>query len=196
MLCGNCLTALEVANKVVRCNGYRMYILYVYNTFIESMLFQYKEGRDIALAPVFFHMIVYQLQIRFRNYVIVLMPSSKEKTLERGFHSLYEMVCYCKLPIIDPFYKIENRKQSLQSFENRKKISQVIKLKPDYILPNKKLLLLDDVCTSGSTIAHAYHLLKHHKCKIDAFVLSAHPRFILDCEKKKCCKKGKFRLYT
>lgn len=194
MLCGDCKQALEVKNTKIKCNGYHLYVLYKYNDFIENMIFQYKEGRDIALAPVFFHEVHDQIHRMFRYHVIVLMPSSKEKTMERGFRSLYEMVKACKLPIIDPFYKTENHKQSLQTYENRKHITQVIKIKTDYKIPHRKLLLIDDVCTSGSTLDHAYHLLKDHHKHITALALCAHPRFLEFYEKGKIRKRTKLQV--
>ena len=66
------------------------------------MIFQFKEGRDIALRPVFFHEVMQELNDKFRQYAIVLMPSSKEKMLERGFLPVREMLKACKLEIIEP----------------------------------------------------------------------------------------------
>lgn len=103
------------------------------------------------------------------------MPSSKEKMLERGFLPVREMLQACKLEIIEPFYKTSNHKQSLQNMQNRALISQVIQRRSDVSLPQKPLLLVDDVCTSGSTILCAYQKLLPHTYKIEALVLAAHP---------------------
>lgn len=169
-----------------------MHIVYEYNEFLESMLFQMKEGRDIALAPVFFHDVMKQISKKFRHYVVVRMPSAKEKTMERGFHPLQEMLKSCTLQQIDPFYKTSNHKQSLQSIEHRKIITQVMQKKPDVNLPNRKLLLIDDVCTSGATLRHALHLLHDHKQKIEIITLSAHPLFLQECKERNFYKRGIF----
>ena len=89
------------------------------------------------------------------------------------------------LPFVEPFYKCKDHKQSLQSFENRHFIDQVIKRKDAFLLPEAPLLIIDDVCTSGSTLACAYSLLQMHTYKIEALVLSAHPRFVESCDKKR-----------
>lgn len=193
-LCGRCRQQLDVLNRRLYYDKLCIHGLYVYNDSLEQMLFQYKEGHDIALAPVFFEAVARQLHDRFRHYTLVLMPSSKEKMIERGFLPLSEMLQGVSLPMLEPFYKINNHKQSLQSLQARADIAQVIKLKANYALPRTKLLLIDDVCTSGSTILHAYHLLRQHTYKIEALSLSVHPLFVESCDKKGLCKRGKFSI--
>lgn len=193
-LCGECQRQLKLLNVMASLEGVKLHILYEYNEFLENMLFQFKEGRDLALAEVFFQPFLAKLSDRFRHWTLVLLPSGKEKSLERGFLPLREMLKNCPLPQIEPFYKEKDHKQSLQSFENRKAISQVIKRKPNEWLPDKKLLLIDDVCTSGSTLLWAYHLLQEHTMKIEALVLCAHPRFVESCDEKGLLRRGRFSI--
>ena len=193
-LCGVCRKQLVVVNKKAVIDGLPITMFYQYNDFFESMIFQFKEGRDIALRQVFFHECIKQLNDRYRHFTIILMPSSKEKMMERRFLPVKEMLCECKLPILEPFYKVNNHKQSLQSMETRKMIAQVIKRNPTIKIPPKPLLLVDDVCTSGSTILCAYQKLLPHRFKIEAFVLSAHPLFVESCDEKGLLKKTGFSI--
>ena len=66
-------------------------------------------------------------------------------------------------------------KQSTRSIRERVKVNQEIELKQEYPIPQGKILLIDDVCTSGATIKRAYHLLRGHSTSIEAIVLCAHP---------------------
>ena len=50
--------------------------------------------------------------------------------------------------------------------------------KDNVILPKKRLVIVDDVCTSGSSIAWAYQLLSSHTYKIEVLVLSATHLFV------------------
>lgn len=193
-LCGGCKEQLKFLNVKTQLEDMPLHILYEYNDFLESMLYQFKEGRDIALANVFFQPFLIKLSSKFRHHVIVLMPSSKEKMVERGFLPVREMLKKCSLPLWEPFYKVNNRKQSMQSFEKRKTISQVIKRKENEEIPGRKLLLVDDVCTSGSTLLCAYHLLKEHRLKVEALVLCAHPLFVESCDEKGLLRKGSFSI--
>ncbi|MEF9968242.1 MAG: phosphoribosyltransferase family protein [Longicatena sp.] len=194
VLCGECKSQLEVLNIKTKLDEITLHVVYQYNDFIENMIFQYKEGHDVALREVFFHDVIKNINDKFRHYTIVLMPSSNEKMEERGYLPVKEMLKDCKLNMIEPFYKSENRKQSLQSFENRAHINEVIKLKSDIRLPKTKLLLVDDVCTSGSTLKCAYHLLKKHTYKIEALALCAHPLFVENCDKLRLNKRGIFSI--
>lgn len=192
LLCGECRRQLEVLNQRTKIREMPLHVIYLYNEFLENLIFQYKEGLDTALRDIFFYDVMDKINMKFRQYTIVLLPSSEEKTEERGFLPVKEMLYRCKLPIIEPFYKISNHKQSLQTFENRVLISQVIKRKVSVKLPKTKLLLVDDVCTSGNTLASAYTLLKEHPYKIEALVLCAHQRFVDSCDKNRWKRKSFF----
>lgn len=190
-LCGSCRKQLHKIEQKAVVDGLEIEMLYEYNDFFESMIFQYKEARDIALSNVFFYDYISKINIRYRAYAIVLLPSSKEKMIERGFSPVREMLEGIHLEIVEPFYKISNHKQSLQSMEKRTVINKVIKRNQQIALPDKPLLLIDDVCTSGSTLLHAYHLLQGHKHKIRAIVLSVHPYFLEQCQEQGCIKRCK-----
>lgn len=192
VLCGACKAQVKLINKKARLQDIDIRILYEYNDFLENMIFQFKEGLDIALKDVFFHDFIKEINDKYRQYTIVLMPSGKAKQEERGFLPMEQMLAHVKVPIIQPFYKTEDHKQSLQSYENRGFITRVIKKKKNVVIPNTKLLLMDDVCTSGSTLRCAYNLLSEHTYKIEALVLCAHPLFVESCDKNDLKKKRKF----
>lgn len=185
---------MEALQAVLQLEGLRVHALYVYNDFLENMLFQFKEGRDVALAGAFFQPFLPKLVDRFRHWEWVLLPSSKEKFLTRGFLPLQEMLRDCPLPLHEPFYKVSNYKQSLQSFPNRQNVSRVIKRKPKDELSGRRILLVDDVCTSGATLLWAYHLLRAHRMKIEALVLCVHPRLVETCGQKGLLKKERFAI--
>ena len=184
LLCGDCLKQLEEYKRVICIDELTIYVWYIYNTFLEGMIFQFKEGHDIALRNVFFYDAIPYLQHHYKNYTIVVLPSSKEKMIERSFLPVKEMLKGCKLEIIEPFYKSCNYKQSLQHFSQREHIQDIMKRNPDVVLPQTPLLLVDDVCTSGNSLLCAYKLLKPHPYPIQAFVLSAHPMFLQRYETK------------
>lgn len=178
LLCGECLSKLQPLRKSYMLNDIKLHVLYEYNDFMEGMLFQYKEGLDVVLSNSFLYEDKRYIEKHYKGYTLLLMPSSKEKNQERGFHALKEMSAQLRLKKLEPFYKSENRKQSTMSYEQRQKISEIIRLDPTITLPKRKLLLFDDVCTSGSTLTSAAHLLKQQRLNVEALVLCAHPLFI------------------
>ena len=60
-LCGACRKQLEPLCKSTKLDSLQLSMLYRYNDFLENMIFQFKEGRDIALRPVFFHEVMQEL---------------------------------------------------------------------------------------------------------------------------------------
>lgn len=178
LLCGECLSKWQPIRKTCNHNGMKLHILYEYNDFIENMLFQYKEGMDVALRTSFLHEDRRYIEKRYKGYTMLLMPSSQEKTKERGFHALKEMSAALHMKKLQPFYKCENRKQSMLNYEERLNIHKIIGLDDSVKLPKKKLLLFDDVCTSGATLLSAFQLLKQKNIQAEALVLCAHPLFL------------------
>ena len=167
-----------VYDKTMILEQLSIHILYEYNDFLENMIYQWKEQRDVALRQSFIQLYVKQINRKYKNYTIVFMPSSENKTKMRGFHSLEQLYLDVSLPKVHLFEKIGDHKQSIQGFDKRKEINKYIKLKEGVMIPQTPLLLVDDVCTSGSTLLHAYFLLQGHKYKIKALVLCANHRLI------------------
>lgn len=177
-LCYRCRSQMIVYNRIKKLEDLDVHVIYVYNDFIENMLYQWKEQKDVALRLCFFQMFKKQIEKKYRNYTLVYMPSSKEKMEKRGFHTLKELTDDISLNKVELFEKTKDMKQSLQSYEKRKEIGKYITLKDNVKIPETNLLLIDDVCTTGSTLLCAYSLLKNHKYEIKALVLCANPRFI------------------
>lgn len=131
-----------------------MYSLYEYDTEFSRLLIQYKEMRDVMLAPLF--VLNHEARIRklgrFREKV--LMPSSKSKLEERGFNHLQLMYQSVFKDLTSPFEKVSERKQVGLSKEERRQIEFKL-IKP----VKQRVLLLDDVITTGSTLCEAIRLL-------------------------------------
>jgi competence protein ComFC len=92
------------------------------------------------------------------------MPSSEEKIKERGFSHLMEMYASLGLPMMEPFIKNASAVQKELNYAGRQKITEQISLRKDAVLP-EKIVLCDDVITTGATLKGALHCLnrtKHH----------------------------------
>lgn len=164
LLCAECNRKLERSNH--------RHILYVYNDFFKEILYRYKGLGDLALAPIFLEEFGSTIRKRYKHYVIVLVPSNADDNFRRGFAFLPWIFKSLNMPIISPFSKQITYKQS--SSKNREEIKNVIILKNKIDLRNQKLLLVDDVLTSGHTLATCICLLKTlNPKKIDYLVLSA-----------------------
>lgn len=174
ILCIQCRRQFSLANHP--------HVLYLYNDFLRAMLFQYKAMGDLVLAPLFLMDYQKKLKRRYRGYVIVLAPSLQEDNFKRGFASLPWMFRSLGLPMISPFQKTSHYKQATS--KHRENIKEVIAFKENVYLKGKKLLLVDDVMTSGYTIKTCIQLLETQQPKtIDYLVVAAKKENIRNCIK-------------
>mgnify|MGYP004448735349 FL=1 len=168
LICEECKAQLIVHRKIYEIDGIDFYVYYEYNEFLERIWFRYKEQKDIVLKNLFSKLFEPYLK---NTYCICIPPSSDEKRRERAFEPL---IAILGNRTYSPLYKMKSIKQSKQSFLKRKAIQEVIQRKACYPLPDKPVVLVDDVCTSQSTINRCIELLHPEK----VFIFAAHPLWI------------------
>lgn len=115
--------------------------------------------------------------MRFKNYIIIPSPSYEEKNKVRGYNQVIEMFKPLNLEIIDCLFKKEDVSQHLRSYKERQKISEVIAIKEGINLENKRVLLVDDIMTTGATLKTCINLLKSKKIKEIAIMVVAKRNF-------------------
>lgn len=148
--------------------------LYIYNydEIIKEKLYQLKGCFDIELSGIFLEYFSLFLRVKFLGYTLIPAPSSKEADEERGFNHVVEIFKTLNLPMNRCVHKTENIKQSDLSANERKNIKNYLKI-DDVNLKNKKVLIVDDVFTTGSTINAMIDLLKEkNPKKIKILVMS------------------------
>ena len=173
-LCQSCADAIQKVKKVYKIHGIYWYVLYAYNDFLERLWFQLKEQKDIVLASIF----LAEEDVDLRSYCLCAMPSSEQKRMVRGFEPIIEVFKSTGMEIYSPFYKTSDLKQSNQPKSKRQDIQDVLELKTCYWMPDKPILLVDDVCTTGATLSKACTLLSTSK----VFIISAHPLWMASQE--------------
>lgn len=83
--------------------------------------------------------------------------------------------------VFNGLYKKVDYKQSDQSYTQRAGIRDVIGLRGGAFLKNKKILLLDDVMTSGQTIKTCLDLIEKEKPqKIEILILSMKEKYLVN----------------
>ena len=171
-LCSSCYRKLRPRFFRWRLGRYRCLALYEYET-VKEALYQFKGCGDIELAPVFFDYARPILSRRFRSYQIVPAPSSQSHDEARGFNQVVEMCRCLNLPILPILEKTAESKQSDLSAKERKQVGKILALKERGKIKGKRILLVDDVYTTGSTISACLRLLAQEGPKtIKVFVMA------------------------
>lgn len=176
-ICGKCRSQFEICDKIVVVKGLKIHALYYYNTYFEDVMFTFKENRDIALAPVFLHPFINKLKKRYHDYVVVYAPSSQAKERQRGFATL--QLLFEMLPLEKQVLFVKNKeyKQSEQIYKNRHLVLDVIE-RNIARLPNRNILLVDDMCTSGATLSAMYALVKEHWHKVEILTIGINKKLL------------------
>lgn len=170
-LCQQCIQQFEVIDLHLTLQHYPLHILYEYNDFFRKNLYQYKALDDYALKTAFFNSFP-ELKRKYRKYIVVIIPSSKEDNTRRGFCPNEELVKTFSQHIFTGLYKSQKYKQTKQ--KDRTKIKKVLKIKDGYLLTGQKVLIFDDVMTSSNTLQAAIQLVEnYHPKKIELLVLSS-----------------------
>lgn len=161
IICCKCRRQLIRSKRNQNLNGLKIESFYLYEEWSSKLLLQYKELWDEALAPVFLYPFQKEIQKKYKGYSLVPIPSTKEKYQQRGFSPVIKMFECCGMEVIDVLSKKRDVEQKNQRKSQRSKIEFQLK---ELDFSKKKLLLIDDVVTTGSSMRAAYTLLAG-KCK-------------------------------
>ncbi len=152
--------------------------LFSYNQMAKYFMDQYKFQGDVLLAEVWGEAL-YSYLINFsKTHVIVPIPISKNSQKSRGFNQVEQLLLQAEIP----FQKVllntsDSQLQSSKNREERLKTKQPFELfSKDWNLEKEKskVLIVDDVYTTGRTILHARQLIEGHfegKVKTASFSL-------------------------
>lgn len=169
-LCYKCRFALRGSLRKTVIRGIEINYLYLYDDFFKGMILQYKEANDEVLAQAFLGFYEYYLKIRYYNYHLVFMPSSKAKLKSRGFNHLTTIFSSFSQQQKRIGFKRERCQEGLNLVEREKMLTNFYAI--DKFVKKEKILLIDDICTTGSSLKGAYNLLKSFNCHIKVFVLA------------------------
>ncbi len=169
LLCLKCREKMIVNRRNFVVEGIKCESFYDYDSLFKTLLLQYKECYDEALKDVFLYKIDVYIKLKYYGYKVVYVPSSKRKLDKRGFDHL-------RL-IFEPLGFKEAGKLILKEdlIQEGKNLKERERMKNNYLFNGshyKKILIIDDVCTTGSSIIGAYNALKDYGDEIKALILS------------------------
>ncbi len=172
-LCHQCLQKFQIINLTIDFHHHTMKILYQYDEFFKSLLFQYKGLYDIALKDSFLCLYFNEFLFKYKDYTIVVAPSSQHSNEVRGFSPVATIASSFSKQVFTGLYKKEDYKQSDYTYEQRKEVIHKIGINHGEFLTNKKVLIFDDVLTSSSTMFACLKLVAAYKPKSIEFLILA-----------------------
>jgi competence protein ComFC len=130
-----------------------------YNDFLKEVIAKFKYRGDYVIAKVFGEFFKAELgKIPANLYVPI--PLSEERLYERGFNQAEAILDEAGFALTKILSRIHTEKQSKKTRSERIHLPQVFQICSDIDLQGKKVVLIDDIYTTGSTLRHAAKLLK------------------------------------
>lgn len=176
-ICIHCFSQLHIYDWDITFHHYPLHILYEYNDFFQTLLFQYKGLYDYALKDAFLCFQLQELKRKYRHYMIVVTPSSVEDNEKRGFAPMEAIAKTFSSHVFTGLYKKEKYKQSDLTYAQRIMMKNKIGIKNGEVLKGKKVLIIDDVITSGQTLLSCIQVVEKQRPRlIECLVLSTKRR--------------------
>lgn len=182
--CPNCRYSWQGKVRSLKCGLGDVTYCYRYGPWLGDLFYRYKTVGDIRLGAMFLHPYVRILRKRYSDCLLIRMPSWGADDEVRGYNHVEEIFRCLNRPIISPFIKLKKEKQSDKNREDRMKVSQIIGLRSDFDrgeIVHRKIVLVDDVMTTGSTLRQAMRLLEI--TEVEIFVVAVHPLLIDEMSK-------------
>lgn len=140
---------------------------------MESVLYQIKGCGDIELCDIFLDKFRNELRLFYKGYLLVPAPSYYLDDERRGFNHVEQIFSSLKMSFLKCITKRDKYKQSEQSKNKRGDIGKHLVLSHIEEIKNKKILIVDDVFTTGNTVRAIIRLIKPYRPKdIKVLVIS------------------------
>ncbi len=180
IICNKCLIELKEKlkkeSKIEKCNNksFNEHIyLFKYEKEIRKIILDYK-FKDKAYLSEFFEKIILKNEKICRNLkkydIIIPVPIHKKRKRERGYNQSEIIVKnivknFENMEIITKcLIKEKNTvaQSSLSKEERKQNVIQVYKIRNRQKIINKKVILFDDIYTTGSTVEECARILKEN----------------------------------
>jgi len=163
-ICGECLKSKPAFDRVISP--------YLFEGPVASMLQSFKRSSKVKGLNLLTHTLIHELESLDFD-VIIPIPYHWRKLLRRGHNPsgilARQVSSRLSIPLIHPLKrsKVTLSQQALNKEQRKQNVRNAFMLKPKFkaSVKNKRILLLDDVLTTGATANAAAKVLKRYGAK-------------------------------
>ena len=148
-----CKEGIEVSHEAI----------FSYNQAMKDFFNRYKFDGDYILRKVF-AMILKENLKKYKGYDFVLIPLSPERYAKRGFNQVAGLIEAAGLSHLDILGKREEKASSSKNRSERLATELPFFIKEGSRIP-KKILLIDDIYTTGATVNRVKSMLENAGAK-------------------------------
>ncbi len=171
--CGNPLKIEKTRDKLNYCSYCeekkllfdKVLVLFEYTSPVKNWILEFKFKENFVLAFTFGKLLgkIFKSEVETSDYIIPV-PVYSEKQKQRGYNQTYLIALGIDKRKLLPDFLIKTKEtlpQSSLSFKERwKNLKGVFKLLSEEKVKGKKILLVDDVITTGATLNECAGVLK------------------------------------
>ena len=169
-LCNTCRKSIKVINEVyqdeVISYGY-------YGGVLKDLILKFKYKNNFTAGDILAEFLEEYISenIRYEEYIITYIPLSKKSKKNRGFNQCEYIAKKISrdlsIEVLDVLVKQKETKEQkkLKRDERYENIKDAFTIKKGIQVKNYKIILIDDVTTTGATLHEAYKLLKKFEVK-------------------------------
>ena len=173
VLCEECFSKMHAKFLRFTLDNYKGLSIYEYDETIKELIYKFKGCYDYELKDVFIYRYLQYLRLIYRGYIMIPAPSYHIDDEKRGFNHVVEIFKPLRLEMLPIISKNQAYKQSDHSSKGRMDITNILEIDENISLKDKKILLVDDILTTGSTLFSCINLLKKKQPKtIEILVLA------------------------
>ncbi len=176
-LCKDCWNSLPWLKEAVQRQEMQILAACHYDYPLDRIIQQFKYQQQLQYQTVLTGLLC---ELKYpKVHAIVPMPISLEKLADRGYNQSLQiakgLAAHLQLPIWQPVERLQQHSQKgLSRLERLQDINQQFVLRDDLKIRYRKVLIVDDVVTTGSSIHALKSALQKLGCRqIEAACLAA-----------------------
>ncbi|MBW6408878.1 ComF family protein [Clostridium weizhouense] len=170
---GICNTCKRKIKKVQTCLSDDIISYGYYGGVLKELILKFKYKNNFTAGNILAKLLEeYIIQnINYKDYIITYIPISKKSKKIRGFNQCEYLAKIISKDLyvehLEILIKVKETKEqkTLKKQERAENIKGAFNIKHHIKLKNKKIILIDDVTTTGYTIMEGYNLLKKYGAK-------------------------------